>query len=111
MGKMEVESKTYTVETSPSSSSRPAPSVVISTGSRRHLVWAEIIIVFLLLELALWAPTRTMRNRWAVITAIAIFALVLIDGLTGRSSLKRLGFRLPKPRGAVVVLGMGFAAA
>jgi membrane protease YdiL (CAAX protease family) len=110
-GKMEVESKTYTAGPSASSSSRAVPSFVISTGYRRHFVWAEIIIAFLFLELAIWAPTRAMRNRWAVITAIAIFVLVLIDGLTGRSSIKRLGLGLPKPRGAVVVLGTGFAAA
>jgi len=90
MGKMGVESKAFPAET---------------TAYRRYFVWAQIIITFLFLELALWAPTTHIRNRWAVIVMFTILALVLID----RPSLERLGLRLPKTFGASVVLGIGFA--
>lgn len=111
MGKMEVESKTDCTETSAIPSTRTLASFVISTGYRRYFIWAQIIVVFVLLELAIWAPTRTIRNRWAVIAAITILVLVLINALMDRTSLKRLGLGLPKPRGAIVVLGIGFATA
>jgi membrane protease YdiL (CAAX protease family) len=88
---------------------------VVSTAFRRYFVWAQIIIVFLFLEFALWAPTRQTRNRWAIIAAITILALVLINVLldvpSGRSSLERLGLGLPKMFGASVVLGVGLVAA
>jgi len=74
---------------------------------RRCFVWAQIAIVFLLLELALWAPTIAIRNRWAGIEAIMILALVVMD----RPSLPHLGLRLPKTLGASVVLGISFATA
>jgi membrane protease YdiL (CAAX protease family) len=111
MGKMEVESKTDCTETSAIPSARTIESFVISTGYRRYFIWAQIIIMFVLLELAIWAPTRTIRNRWAVIAAITILVLVLINALMDRTSLKRLGLGLPKPRGTIVVLGVGFATA
>jgi membrane protease YdiL (CAAX protease family) len=63
------------------------------------------VIVFVLLEFVLWAPTRDMRNRWAVITMTIFLVLVLID----RPSLQRLGLRLPKTFGASLVLGISFA--
>lgn len=77
----------------------------IPTAYRRHFVWTQIGGVFLLLELALWAPTNHIRNRWAVIAMFAILAIVLTD----RPSLERLGLRLPSAFGASVVLGIGFA--
>ncbi len=85
--------------------------VAIRPARRRYFVWAQIVIVFLFLELALWAPTRAIRNRWAAIVAIAILVLVLIDVAIDPPSLKRLGLRLPKFFGACVVLGIGLAAA
>ena len=90
MGKMEVESRAF-----------PA----VPAARRRHFVWAQIVIAFLFLEFAIWAPTPETRNRWAAIAAITILVLVLID----RPSLARLGLRLPKMFGASVVLGIGFA--
>jgi membrane protease YdiL (CAAX protease family) len=77
---------------------------VVATSFRRYVVWAQIIIVFLFLELALWAPTTHLRNRWAVVAMFTLLFLVLID----RPSLERLGLRLPKTFGASVVLGVGF---
>jgi membrane protease YdiL (CAAX protease family) len=85
-------------------------SVVIATGLRRYIVWAEIIIVFVFLELALWAPTRQLRNRWAVIAAVTMVVVILADALTRRQSLSRLGLGMPKMFGAGVVLVTGVAA-
>jgi membrane protease YdiL (CAAX protease family) len=85
------------------------PGVTIATGLRRHLVWAEIIIVFVLLELALWAPTHKIRNRWAAISALTILAVTVIDMLLDRQSLQRLGLGLPKLFGTSVVLLSGVA--
>jgi membrane protease YdiL (CAAX protease family) len=82
-----------------------------ASSGRRYLVWAQIILVFLFLELALWAPTRQIRNRWAAVVAVTILVLILLDALTDRSSLHRLGLGLPKIFGASVVLGIGLAAA
>ncbi|HEY6303804.1 MAG TPA: CPBP family intramembrane glutamic endopeptidase [Terriglobales bacterium] len=82
---------------------------VVATAFRRCFVWAEIIIVFLFLEFALWAPTRQIRNRWAIIAAITILVLILTDALIDPTSLKRLGLGLPKMSGAGVVLGTGLA--
>jgi membrane protease YdiL (CAAX protease family) len=106
---MEVEPKTLAAETL-------AISLPLTAGKptgprRRSLVWAEIIVVFLFLELALWAPTLKIRNRWAAIVSIAILAFVLVDGRIDRSSLKRLGLGLPKLFGAGVTLGIGLAMA
>jgi membrane protease YdiL (CAAX protease family) len=92
---MAVESKTFPAETS---------------AYRRYFLWAQIVIVFLFLESALWAPTTEIRNRWAAVAAITILVLILIDALIDRSSLGRLGLGLPQTFGASVVLGIGFAA-
>ncbi len=85
------------------------------TALRRYFVWAQIIVAFLFLEFAIWAPTPEIRNRWAAIAAITILILVLADVLldreahSARSSLHRLGLGLPKMFGASVVLGIGLA--
>jgi membrane protease YdiL (CAAX protease family) len=99
MSEMAVESTTY-----------PA----VATAFRRYFVWAQIVVVFLLLELAIWASTVEIRNRWAAISGIAILILVLTDLLTDwsrslRPSFYRLGLGLPKVADAGVVLGIGFA--
>jgi membrane protease YdiL (CAAX protease family) len=111
MGKMASDSKTYSAETPAVPSALTVQSIVVATGYRRYFVWAQIVIVFVFLELAIWAPRRALRNRWAFIAAIAIFAFVLVNARMDRSSLKRLGLGLPKPLGAIVVLGTGLAAA
>src|SRR5580692_6740928 len=82
-----------------------------ASSRRRYLIWAQIVVVFLFLELALWAPTRQIRNRWAAVVAITILVLVLLDALRDRSSFDRLGLGLPKLFDASLVLGIGLAAA
>ncbi len=73
----------------------------------RYFTWVQVILVFLSLEFSLWTPMPGGRNRWIVITMMAILLFVLID----RPSLERLGMRLPKTFGASLVLGISFAAA
>jgi membrane protease YdiL (CAAX protease family) len=80
-------------------------------ASRRLFVWAQIIVAFLFIELALWAPTRPLRNQWAGAAAIAILIFVAMDALIDPPSLTRLGLRLPTLSGAVMMLGIGLAAA
>jgi membrane protease YdiL (CAAX protease family) len=84
-------------------------SLAVPTASRRYFVWTQIVIVYLFLEFAIWAPTRETRNRWAAIGAITILVLMLIDVLIDRMSLQRLGLGLPKIFGAALVLGTGLA--
>ena len=79
----------------------------VPTASRRYFVWVQIVIAFLFLELAIWAPTTQIRNRWGTIALVTILVLVLIDVLIDRSSLGRLGLGWPQPFGAGVVLGIG----
>jgi membrane protease YdiL (CAAX protease family) len=81
----------------------------VTTARRRYFVWAQIIVAFLFLEFALWAPTTAIRNRSGSIAMITIVVLVLSDVLSGRSSLKRLGIGLPTTFGATVMLGIGMA--
>ncbi len=81
-----------------------------ATVYRRYFVWMQIIAVFLFLEIALWARTRPIRNRWAGMVAVAILVFVLIDALIDRSSWQRLGLGLPRISGVGVVLGIGLAA-
>jgi membrane protease YdiL (CAAX protease family) len=103
---MAVDSKSVPAESSAAiSSARKLWSFALPQPYRRYFVWAQVSIVFLFLELVLWAPTRNMRNRWAVMTMITLLLLVLID----KPSLERLGLRLPKTFGASVVLGISFA--
>jgi membrane protease YdiL (CAAX protease family) len=102
---MAVESRILPTEASANLLTGKVWSLTVPSAYRRYFIWAEIIFVFLFLEFALWAPTREIRNRWALIAMISILVFVLID----RPSLERLGLRLPKTFGASVVLGIGFA--
>ena len=106
---MAVESKTF-----PGGAGTPVPairfplrSLAIPDTYQRYSTWAQIIVVFLSLEFSLWTPVPGGRNRWIVITMLAVLLFVLVD----RPSLERLGLRLPKTFGASVVLGISFAAA
>ena len=102
---MAVESRILPTEASANPLTGKVWSLTVPSAYRRYFIWAQIVSVFLFLEFALWAPTREIRNRWALIAMISILVFVLID----RPSLERLGLRLPKTFGASVVLGIGFA--
>lgn len=98
------ESNTLPPATSAVPGARQVWSAALPAAYRRHFVWAQVIVVFLLLEVVLWAPTRDTRNHWALISMNTILVLVLVD----RPSLERLGLRLPKTFGASVGLGVSF---
>ncbi len=85
----------------PESKTSPA----FQPAGRRYFTWAQIVVAFLFLEFAIWAPTTEIRNRWAIVAAATILVLLLID----RPSLKRLGLGLPKLSGASMVCGIGLA--
>jgi membrane protease YdiL (CAAX protease family) len=104
---MDVEPKTLAAGTPATLTAKP----VVANSWRRYLVWGEIIIVFLFLELALWAPTTKVRNRWAAILSITILAFVLIDARFDWGRLKRLGLGLPKLFGASVTIGIALGMA
>ena len=106
---MAVEPKTTPEGTSAIPLAPKVLSLAVPTASHRYFVWTQIVIVFLFLEFALWAPTRETRNRWAAIGAITILGLMLIDVLIDRTSIQRLGLGLPKIFGAGLVLGIGLA--
>ncbi|MGB7150890.1 MAG: type II CAAX endopeptidase family protein [Terriglobales bacterium] len=92
---------------------RSKPFPADTTASRRFFIWAQIVIVFVLLEFVLWAPTTHLRNRWALIASSALLILVIIDVLIApspRSSFARLGLGFPKASGAAVILAIGVAA-
>src|SRR5580693_4767648 len=108
---MPVEPKTRSGGESATPAARKRQTLVVATGFRRCFVWFQIILVFAFLELALWAPTRSIRNRWAMIAAITMLVVVLIEALIDRRSLPRLGLALPKLSNATVVLSGGLAAA
>ncbi|HLM83233.1 MAG TPA: CPBP family intramembrane glutamic endopeptidase [Terriglobales bacterium] len=118
MGKMAVEPKTFPAGTAAIPEGGKVRSPAVPTVYRRCFVWTQIIVAFLFLEFAIWAPTPEIRNRWAAIAAITILILVLTDVLldgspwsprSSASSLHRLGLGLPKMLGASVVLGIGLA--
>jgi membrane protease YdiL (CAAX protease family) len=112
---MEVEPKTRAEGTPAISPALTAGKPAVASPRRRYLVWGEIIVVFLFLELALWAPTARIRIRWAAIISVTILALVMTDALIGGSSqrrlLRRLGLGLPRLFGASVTLGIGLLMA
>jgi membrane protease YdiL (CAAX protease family) len=114
---MEVEPGALTVQVNETAADRAAATVslpprkprgiAVPAPYRNLFVWAQVVAVFTILELALWAPTAHMRNIWAVTGLCTILTLTLAD----RPSLQRLGLRLPKTFGASVVLGIGFLLA
>jgi len=83
----------------------------VPAADLRYFVWAQIFIVFLFLEFALWAPTRALRNRWAFVVALTILISVVFNALIDQRSLRRLGLGLPKISGVGAVMGIGLAAA
>lgn len=105
---MPVESKTFPAMGNATAHIRLAHrKVAIPAVYEKYFIWAQIVIVYLCLEFSLWTAVPGGRNRWIVITMIAVLLFVVID----RPSLERLGLRLPKTLGASLVLGISFAAA
>jgi len=69
--------------------------------------WIQLVVVYFLIECALWSSRTAVRNRWALVAALTVLVFVLID----RPSIQRLGLRLPNASGASIILAISLAAA
>jgi len=87
-------------------------SLEIQPAFRTYFNWFQLIVVYFLLEGALWSARLSVRNRWALAGVIAVLVFVLMDvALKGRPSIRRLGLGLPTTFGATLVLAVSFATA
>ena len=102
---MAVEPKALSVPATELPSGARTRALSVPTEIRRSVIWAQVVVVFVLLEFALWAPTTHLRNRWALVATFTMLVAVFAD----HPSIKRLGLGLPKIRGAGAVLGIGLA--
>jgi len=88
------------------------PPLEIPPAYRPYFTWFQLIVVYFLLEGALWSARLSVRNRWALAGVIAVLVFVLVGvALGGRSSIRRLGLGLPTTFGATLVLAVSFATA
>ena len=96
-------------------------SLEISPAFRTSFTWFQVIVVYVLIEGALWSPRLAIRNRWALAAAIAVLAFVLVDlvlpdlvpldlALHDRPSIRRMGLSLPTTFGASIVLAGSLVA-
>ncbi|HVM93202.1 MAG TPA: CPBP family intramembrane glutamic endopeptidase [Terriglobales bacterium] len=84
----------------------------VPAGYRAYFAWFELIVVYGLIECALWSHPRLIRDRWAIAAAIAMLVFVSLDVvLTDQPLAKRLGLALPTTLGASIVLGVSLAIA
>jgi membrane protease YdiL (CAAX protease family) len=88
------------------------PHPKIPLEYRRYFDWFELIVVYGLIECALWSHRRAIRDRWALAAALAIFIFVALDvTLTDKPLIPRLGLALPTTFAATVVLLVSLVAA
>jgi len=79
---------------------------------RAYFAWFELIVVYGLIECALWSRHGLARNRWALAAAIAIAVFVTLDvTMTDQPLVRRLGLALPTTFGAGVVLAVSMGTA
>jgi len=94
----------------------------MSTSFRTYFAWLQLIVVYVLIECALWSSRLSLRNRWALVTAIAVVVFLLLDLvladlmppdllLHDRPSIRGMGLGLPTTVGAGIVLAASLAAA
>jgi CAAX prenyl protease-like protein len=81
---------------------RPFSTQIASVRSGRRVIWGEILLVFVLLELVLWTP----RNWLHTVLITSMVASVLYLGFRGRSR-GELGFVWPSRSGTGLILGFG----
>jgi membrane protease YdiL (CAAX protease family) len=80
-------------------------SSTIPAARGAYLAWFELVVVYGLIECALWSRPLALRNRWALGAAVAIVLFIAIDvARFGRPSLRRLGLGLPTILGGSLVL-------
>jgi len=106
---MAVQTKTFagsTVAPAPVSNRR-LQGLELSSAWRRSFTWFQLIVVYALMECALWSSQLASRKRWVFITAITVLVFVLVD----RPSLKRMGLGLPTRFGAGLVLAVSVVTA
>jgi membrane protease YdiL (CAAX protease family) len=83
----------------------------IPSGYRACFAWFQLIVVYGLIECALWSRHLALRDRWALAAAVAIFVFVALDAaLSDQPALRRLGLGLPTTFGASMVLAVSLAA-
>ena len=88
---------------------------------RTYFTWFQLVVVYVLIEFALWSSRLSLRNRWALAAAIAVVVFLLLDFLLADlmppevldegPSIRRMGLGLPTSAGAGIVLAASFAAA
>ena len=87
-------------------------SLEIPAALRIRFTWIQLIVVYVLLEGALWSAQMAARNRWALAAAIAVTGSVMLDvTLSDRPSIRRMGLGLPTTLGASIVLAVSLATA
>jgi membrane protease YdiL (CAAX protease family) len=79
----------------------------VSLAWRRSFTSFQLIVVYALMECALWSSQLASRKRWVFITAITVLVFALVD----RPSLKRMGLGLPTRFGAGLGLAVSVATA
>jgi membrane protease YdiL (CAAX protease family) len=71
-----------------------------------------LIVVYGLIECALWSRPLALRNWWALAAVVAIVLFIVLDvALSGRPALRRLGLGLPTTLGAALILVVSALAA
>lgn len=84
----------------------------ITLEYRAYLAWFQLIVVYGLIEVALWSRHLALRNRSALAAAIAISFFVALDlVLSDGPAKRRLGLELPTTFGASLVLAVSLFAA
>ena len=79
---------------------------------RAYFDWFELIVVYGLIECALWSQHGSVRDRWALAAAIAIFIFIALDAtLSDQPLARRLGLALPTTFGTGLALAASLIAA
>ncbi len=82
------------------------PAGALALAPRRWVVWGEILLVLLLLELVFWTP-RSLLHTFLI---VALLGSVLWFGLRRRTR-EELGFVWPSRRGTWTILAVGCGVA
>ncbi len=97
-------SKSFTsnIATAPVADGAHSAGDAAGLAPRKTIIWGEILLVFLLLELEFWTP----RSLAHTLLIVALVASVVWFGFRGRS-LAELGLVWPSRRGTLLILAIG----